>query len=84
MIFQYCSRQIQFSRTFKESPLNSSTFQACANPDTVMQTTPAHFFKYCQVKTHVQTACEIPDLNMGFCSSDNGFEQKCALIFMQE
>ena len=26
------SRQIKFSRTFQESPLNSSTFQACANP----------------------------------------------------
>ena len=33
MIFQYFSRQIYFSRTFQESPLYSSTFQACANPD---------------------------------------------------
>ena len=32
MIFQYFSRQIYFSRTFPESPLNSSTFQACVNP----------------------------------------------------
>ena len=32
MIFQYFSRQIYFSRTFQESPLNSSTFQACVNP----------------------------------------------------
>ena len=32
MIFQYFSRQIYFSRTFQEIPLNSSTFQACANP----------------------------------------------------
>ena len=32
MIFQYLSRQILFSRTFQQSPLNSSTFQACANP----------------------------------------------------
>ena len=33
MIFQYFSKQIYFSRTFQESPLNSSTFQACANPE---------------------------------------------------
>ena len=32
MIFQYFSRKIWFSRNFQESPLNSSTFQACANP----------------------------------------------------
>ena len=32
VIFQYFSRHIQFSRTFQESSLNSSTFQACANP----------------------------------------------------
>ena len=32
MIFQYFSRQTLFSRTFQESLLNSSTFQACANP----------------------------------------------------
>ena len=32
MIFQYFSRQISFSRPFQEGPLNSSTFQACANP----------------------------------------------------
>ena len=25
---------LKFSRTFQESPLNSSTFQACANPGT--------------------------------------------------
>ena len=31
MIFQYFSRQIYFLRTFQESPLNSSTFQACPN-----------------------------------------------------
>ena len=34
MIFQYFSRQILFSMTFQESPINSSTFQACANPGT--------------------------------------------------
>ena len=33
MIFQHFYRQIQFSRTIQERPLNSSTFQACANPD---------------------------------------------------
>ena len=33
MIFQYFSWHISFSRTFQESPLNSSTFQACANPE---------------------------------------------------
>ena len=32
MIFQYFSKQIYFSRIFQESPLNSSTFQACVNP----------------------------------------------------
>ena len=32
MIFQYFSRHISFSRTFQESTLNSSSFQACANP----------------------------------------------------
>ena len=30
--FQYFSRQIYFSSIFQESPLNSSTFQACVNP----------------------------------------------------
>ena len=32
VIFQFFSRQIWFSSTFQESPLYSSTFQACANP----------------------------------------------------
>ena len=32
VIFQYFSRQIIFSRTFQESPLYSSTFQASATP----------------------------------------------------
>ena len=27
------------------------------------------------IKTHVQTACESHDLNMDFCSFDNGFKQ---------
>ena len=35
MIFQYFLWQIKFSRTFQESPLNSSTFQACANPGVI-------------------------------------------------
>ena len=32
MIFKYFSRHIIFSRTFQESTLGSSTFQASANP----------------------------------------------------
>ena len=32
MIFKYFSRQIYFSRTLQDSPVYSSTFQACANP----------------------------------------------------
>ena len=28
-------------------------------------------------KTHVETACEIHDLNMDFVSSDKGFKQLC-------
>ena len=31
--------------------------------------------KYFQVQTHVQTACESPDLNMDFHSFDNGCKQ---------
>ena len=31
-VFQYFSRQILFSRTFQDSPVYSSTFQACENP----------------------------------------------------
>ena len=31
-VFKYFSRQILFSRTFQDSPVYSSTFQACANP----------------------------------------------------
>ena len=30
--FKDFSRQILFSRTFQDSPVYSSTFQACANP----------------------------------------------------
>ena len=43
----------------------------------------AHF-KYCQINTHVQTAHESHDLNMGFPSFDNGFKQLCITNFMQE
>ena len=31
-LFKYFSRHIRFSRTFQDSPVYSSTFQACANP----------------------------------------------------
>ena len=41
-----------------------------------MQTTQAHLI-HSQVKIHVQTACESHDLNMDFCSFDNGFKQLC-------
>ena len=40
----------------------------------VMQIVQAHF-KYFQVQTHVQTARESSDLNMDFCSFDNGCKQ---------
>ena len=33
MFIKYFSRQIEFSRTFQDSPVYSSTFQACANPE---------------------------------------------------
>ena len=32
MFFKYFSSQILFSRTFQDSPVYSSTFQACGNP----------------------------------------------------
>ena len=31
-VFQYFSWQILFSRTFHDTPVYSSSFQACANP----------------------------------------------------
>ena len=34
-------------------------------------------FRLCQDKNHVQTAHESHDLNMDFCSFDNGFKQLC-------
>ena len=36
--------------------------------------------KYHQVKTHVQTACDVHDLNMDFCSYDTDFKQLCMRI----
>ena len=38
VFFKYFSRQILFSRTFQDSPVYSSTFQACANPAIPMRT----------------------------------------------
>ena len=35
MFFKYFSRQILFSRTLQDSPVCTSTFQACANPELV-------------------------------------------------
>ena len=32
IFLKYFSKQIKFSRTFQDSPVYSSTFQACANP----------------------------------------------------
>ena len=32
-VFQVLSRQILFSKTLQDSPVHSSTFQACANPE---------------------------------------------------
>ena len=31
-VFKYFSRKILFSRAFQDSPVFSSTFQACSNP----------------------------------------------------
>ena len=42
-IFKYFSRQILFSRTFQDSLVYSSTFQACANPGNKMR----HFSIVC-------------------------------------
>ena len=40
------------------------------------------FFKYCQFKTHVQTARESHDLNMDFRSFDNGFKHFCGKFYV--
>ena len=40
--------------------------------------------RFCQVKSHVQKARESPDLNMDFCSFDNGFKQNRATKSMRE
>ena len=44
VIFQYFSRQIWVSSTFQESPLYSSTFQACANPATSSANSKVFYF----------------------------------------
>ena len=41
-------------------------------------------FRLWQVKSHVQTAHESHDLNIDFCSFDNGFKQLLAMNSMQE
>ena len=41
-------------------------------------------FRFCQVKSHVKTACESHDLNMDFCSFDNGFKKLRATISIKE
>ena len=43
MFFKFFSRQIYFSRTFQDSPVYSSTFQACANPVASMEPGPEKF-----------------------------------------
>ena len=48
-----------------------------------MQITQAHS-KYFQIQTHVQTACESPDLNIDFRSFDNGLKPLYKQVFMQE
>ena len=42
------------------------------------------YFKCCQIKTNVQTACESHDLNMDFRSFDDGFKQLCVTYSMQK
>ena len=50
-----------------------------AFPCNVMQTNQAQF-RFCQVKNHVQTACESHDLSMDSCI----FNQPRATNFIQE
>ena len=65
MIFQYFSRQIWFLRTFQESPINSSTFQASANPDTdsdgVDQNVGSHQDFHCdrRIEDHQEAGLQI-------------------------
>ena len=35
--FKYFSRQILLARTFQDSPVYSSTFHACGNPETIQE-----------------------------------------------
>ena len=48
--FECFSRQILFSRTFQDSHVYSSTFQACANPETLL---------VIELFTHRELACAI-------------------------
>ena len=41
-------------------------------------------FKYFHVQTHVQIACEPPDLNVDFLSFDNGLKCYTNIMFVQE
>ena len=55
MFFKYFSRQILFSRTFQDSIVYSSSFQACANPDQLKNYVIPHpdthtFDSICSVK----------------------------------
>ena len=52
MFFQVLFRQILFSRTFQDSPVCSSTFQACANPDA------------CQNATLLEITCPGSNINL--------------------
>ena len=45
MFFKYFSWQILFSRTFQDSPVYSSAFQACANPVVILTLIFLYFFE---------------------------------------
>ena len=46
MFFNYCSKQIKFSRTFQDSPVYSCTIQACGNPNLTRYKIMRIFFFY--------------------------------------
>ena len=69
-----------FANKNVEVMINPGCNAFCVTSDKQIE---AHF-KYCQIKTHVQTACESHDLYMDFRSFDNGFKQLCVANFMQE
>ena len=48
-------RQIKFSRTFKNSPVYSSTFQACANPVEIEHL--GQNMKFCNLSYILDTIC---------------------------